>query len=182
MMTLSNGFPPGGDRSSASEFRSIVEAHSKTVRRRLRRLRVPESDLHDMSQEVFLVVLRKLDNGHERNSLSSLINGICVRVASSYHRYNRRRATIDDDHPFDVAPNGEASFEDHLHQRLLWSRVSRVLHELGDAQRTIVILHDLDESAMSQVAEVVGCPVQTAYSRLRAAHKTMRLLCRRTGL
>jgi len=178
-MTLSNGFRP--DRSSESEFRSIVEAHAKTVRRRLRRLRVPERDLHDMSQEVFLVVHRKLDNGHDRNSLSSLVNGVCVRVASSYHRsaYNRRCAKLDDA-PLEAEPNGETSLEEELHARLLWHRVFGVLRDLDDDQRKIVILHDLDESAMSRVAEAVGCPLQTAYSRLRAAYKTMRLLCRQT--
>src|SRR5690348_4714615 len=120
-MTLTNGFPPGGDRSSASEFRAIVAAHAKTVRCRLRRLRVPERDLHDMSQEVFLVVHRKLDGGHDRNSLSSLVNGVCVRIASSYHRaaYNRKRATIDEPW-FEVEPTGEASLEDQLHEHLLW--------------------------------------------------------------
>jgi RNA polymerase sigma-70 factor, ECF subfamily len=176
-MTLSNAFPAGGYPSSASEFRSIVEAHAKTVRRRLRRLRVPECDLYDMSQEVFLVVHRKLDDGHDRNSLPALVNGVCVRVASTYHRnaYNRRRAN---DHPPDLEPNGEANLEDQLHERLLWNRLSDALHELDDAQRTIVILHDLDESAMSKVAEVVGCPLQTAYSRRRAAYKSMRQLCR----
>jgi RNA polymerase sigma-70 factor (ECF subfamily) len=54
------------------------------------------------------------------------------------------------------------------------------LRELDDDQRKIVILHDLDESAMSRVAEAVGCPLQTAYSRLRAAYRTMRLRCRLT--
>jgi len=39
-------------------------------------------------------------------------------------------------------------------------------------------LHDLDESAMSRVAKTVGCPLQTAYSRRRAAYKVMRLRCR----
>jgi RNA polymerase sigma-70 factor (ECF subfamily) len=180
-MTLSNGFRPGAHRASESEFRSIVAAHAKTVRRRLRRLRVPERDLHDMSQEVFLVVHRKLDGGHDRNSLSSLVNGVCVRVASSYHRlaYNRRRMKLDDA-PLECEPNGEPSLEDELHARALWNRVFEVLRDLDDDQRRIVILHDLDESAMSRVAEAVGCPLQTAYSRLRAAYRTMRLRCRHT--
>jgi RNA polymerase sigma-70 factor (ECF subfamily) len=177
-MTLSNGFRPDGDRASESEFRSIVAAHAKTVRRRLRRLRVPERDLHDMSQEVFLVVHRKLDSGHDRNSLSSLVNSVCVRVASSYHRcaFNRRRAKRDSG-VFEIEPV-DTSLEEQLHERHLWNRVSGALRELDDDQREIVILHDLAESAMSEVAETVGCPLQTAYSRLRAAYKTMRSRCR----
>jgi RNA polymerase sigma-70 factor (ECF subfamily) len=177
-MALSNGFRPDGDRASESEFRSIVAAHAKTVRRRLRRLRVPERDLHDMSQEVFLVVHRKLDAGHDRSSLASLVNGVCVRVASTYHRsaYNRRRAKLDDQ-SFEHQALAASSPEDELHERRQWMRVSGAIHELDDVQRRIVILHDLDESAMSYVAEAVGCPLQTAYSRLRAAYKTMRTRC-----
>ncbi len=169
-----------GDASSESEFRTIVEAQAKMVRRRLRRLRVPERDLYDMSQEVFLVVHRKLRNGDDRSSLPSLVNGVCVRIASAYHRlaYNRLRARIEA--PFEV-DSGDASPEDQLHERRLWNRLSGALGELDRDLRDIVVRHDLDESAMSEVAEAVGCPLQTAYSRRRAAYKTMRLICRRSG-
>jgi len=33
----------------------------------------------------------------------------------------------------------------------------------------VFVLFELEEVAMAEVAEIVGCPLQTAYSRLHAA-------------
>jgi RNA polymerase sigma-70 factor (ECF subfamily) len=179
-MAIAGGAPLIDHRSAESTFRRVVEAHARVVRRRLRRLRVPERDLFDMSQEVFMVVHRKLERGADHASLPALINGVCVRVASAYHRcaYNRRCAPSHDrsshaGRDFDPSP------EDQLHRRRLWALVSGSIRELDDDQRAIVVMHDLDESAMSDVAQILGCPLQTAYSRRRAAFKTMQLLCER---
>jgi RNA polymerase sigma-70 factor (ECF subfamily) len=37
----------------------------------------------------------------------------------------------------------------------------------------VVVLYDLEELPMSKVADIVGCPLQTACSRLHAGRKQM---------
>ena len=47
---------------------------------------------------------------------------------------------------------------------------SRLVGDASDAdKRAVFVLYELEELAMAEVAEAIGCPLQTAYSRLHAA-------------
>ena len=49
--------------------------------------------------------------------------------------------------------------------RLLW----RLLGELGPPKREVFVLAELEEMTVPEIAEAIGVPLNTAYSRLRAA-------------
>ena len=48
-------------------------------------------------------------------------------------------------------------------------RSRTLLAGLDDEKRRIVVLHELEGLSMSKIAGALGCPLQTAYSRLHAA-------------
>ena len=50
-------------------------------------------------------------------------------------------------------------------------RLNRVLAELDDDKRAVFVLFDIEGMPMEDVAEIAGCPLQTAYSRLYAARR-----------
>jgi RNA polymerase sigma-70 factor (ECF subfamily) len=66
--------------------------------------------------------------------------------------------------------------------RRIRTEIASLLGRLDDEKRTVFVLYELEELSMSQVAGVVGCPLQTAYSRLHAARKAMRALVQRNRL
>src|SRR6188472_4434348 len=78
--------PPTAD---LREFEAAYRAHFAFAWRSLRRLGVPERDLPDATQEVFLVVHKKLPDFDARSRLSTWVYAICLRVASD----RRRRAS-----------------------------------------------------------------------------------------
>ncbi len=49
--------------------------------------------------------------------------------------------------------------------KLLW----RLLGELDERKREVLILAELEEMTAPEIAEAIGIPLNTAYSRLRAA-------------
>ena len=51
--------------------------------------------------------------------------------------------------------------------RLLW----RLLGELGPLKREVFVLAELEEMTMPEIAEAIGVPLNTAYSRLRVARQ-----------
>jgi RNA polymerase sigma-70 factor (ECF subfamily) len=51
--------------------------------------------------------------------------------------------------------------------RLLW----RLLGELGPLKREVFVLSELEEMTMPEIAEAIGVPLNTAYSRLRVARE-----------
>jgi RNA polymerase sigma-70 factor (ECF subfamily) len=60
--------------------------------------------------------------------------------------------------------------------------VEALLAKLDDEKRTIFVLYELEGLTMAEVAGAVGCPLQTAYSRLHAARRAVKVLLLRSRL
>ena len=138
----------------------------------LGRLGVPKPDVADVCQEVFLIVHRRLpDYDEERATLRAWIYGICVRAAADYRKRAYRR------HERVGVPVLElvASPEQHreLELRRARARLQAVLSNLDAGKREVFVLYELEELAMPEVAKILECPLQTAYSRLHAARKAV---------
>jgi RNA polymerase sigma-70 factor (ECF subfamily) len=153
-------------------FRQIFDAHAAAVGRTLRYLGVAESDLHDAAQEVFVVVDRRYVEFEGRARLGTWIRQICVRVAFAYRRRQRRRREEV------VAQPPERSVEADQHteierrdQRQL---LTRLLDTLDEDHRAIIVLHEIEGLPMREVAEAIGCPLPTAYSRCKAGLDKLR--------
>lgn len=146
---------------------AVFREHGPFVWRVLRRLGVPESDTADVCQEVFVVIHRRRADFEGRSSIRTWIYGICVRAASDYRRrVRRRREDITDAVPEQVVdPQGERALMMRDAQRTL----DRVLDALDEDKRAVFVLYEIEQLTMTDVATAVGCPLQTAYSRLHAA-------------
>src|SRR6478735_11926038 len=72
-----------------ARFEALYREHFAFVWRSLRRLGVPERDLGDATQEVFLVVHRKLGKLDLEHSIAGYVYAVCLRIAS-----NRRRSAV----------------------------------------------------------------------------------------
>ena len=151
---------------------AIFRAHAPYVWRALRRLGVTEADAEDVCQEVFVVVHRRLDSFHGGSSVRTWLYGICVRAASDYRKrmQRRRESPAGDDLPdVDTPPLQERDLE----RRQARDRLDAALDTLDDAKRAVFVLYEIEGLLMPEVAEAVGCPLQTAYSRLHAARKVV---------
>jgi RNA polymerase sigma-70 factor (ECF subfamily) len=122
-------------------------------------------------QEVFIVVHRKLPEFEGRSTVQTWIYGICLRTASDYRRraYFRRESAVADVPEKVVQPMQEEG----LAQKQASERLAQLLDQLDEAKRQVFVLYEIEELEMKQVADIVGCPLQTAYSRLRAARKLL---------
>jgi RNA polymerase sigma-70 factor, ECF subfamily len=151
----------------ATPLRQLFEEHAPFVCRSLRRLGVPEADLDDALQEVFLVVHRRIADYEDRGRLRAWLYTICAHVVrAERRRHRRRRETLTPDPPEAVSGlDPQRSAEDA--QSLALGK--RVLAQLKPELRDVFVLYELEELPMREVAEALGCPLQTAYSRLHAA-------------
>jgi RNA polymerase sigma-70 factor (ECF subfamily) len=67
----------------------------------------------------------------------------------------------------------DASQFDHVARGQLRHTLETLLDRLDADKRAVIVLFEIEELSMKEVAEVLGCPVQTAYSRLHAARKIL---------
>lgn len=150
-----------------SPLTQIVRDHGPYVWRVLRRLGVSESDVDDVCQEVFLVVHRKLGEFAGNSALRTWIYGIAIRTASDHRKRAYRR------HEVATAEMPEAPGSDDPHRTLQLRQARTMLDQLIGAldedKRAVYVLFEIEQLAMHEVAAALGCPLQTAYSRLHAA-------------
>lgn len=156
----------------AGDLAQIFRAHAPFVWRVLRRLGVREADVEDVAQEVFVVVHRRLPDFEGRSSVQTWVYGICVRVASDHRRrahVRREEATSRPPERVGSAPQGK-----ELEAREARAILDAALGTLDEAKRAVLVLYEIEEVPMKEVAEALGCPLQTAYSRLAAARRELR--------
>jgi RNA polymerase sigma-70 factor (ECF subfamily) len=152
------------------ELADVFDAHAAYVGRALRCLGVGERELPDAVQEVFVVVARKLGGFERRASIRTWLYAICLRQAMRVRRTAARRREDTVAEP-PVEPVAAGAQEDAIEHRRKLEVALSILDGLDDMKRTVFVLYEVEQLPMSEVAEVVGCPIQTAYSRLYAARR-----------
>jgi RNA polymerase sigma-70 factor (ECF subfamily) len=147
--------------------RQVAEHGARFVPQTLRYLGVPAQAVLDATQDVFVVALRRLHDFEGRSSLTTWLYGICLRVAHDFRRKQRRsRESLVESLPDIVTP---APQEAQL-QCADWQReLGSLLDQLDESQRAVFVLYEIQRLSMKEVAEAVGCPVQTAYFRHKSA-------------
>lgn len=158
---------PPARRAASTERFVAFEQYGNLVCRFLRRLGVREADLDDMVQEVFLVVARREADYDEQGRGRAWMYSICRRIAFSQRRkYARSREKLTD-----VAPEPAIVATQHacVEDRESLELGMRMLTLLPDSEREIFLLYEVEDLTMAEVARLVGCPLQTAYSRLHRA-------------
>ncbi|OJY27764.1 MAG: hypothetical protein BGO98_41650 [Myxococcales bacterium 68-20] len=149
--------------------RELFDGYAPFIWRTLKYQGVAERDLDDITQEVFLIIFRKVDELDSPPSMRPWIYGICVRVASDYRKRARHRhEVLVSDAPestTEATPSSEA-------ERVAAKRqLTEMIQRLDEDKRAVLVLHEIENIPMNEVALIVDCPVKTAYSRLAAARK-----------
>jgi RNA polymerase sigma-70 factor (ECF subfamily) len=165
LVATDEGARPDGDE----ECFQVYQRELDYLLGSLRRLGVPYRDIEDVVHEVFLVMHRRWHDYDRTRPLRPWLFGIAFRVASAHRRKHTREVMSDS---FDVEDSG-ARPDDAVAagetRRLLLQALARVPLE----RRAVLVMHDVDEVAMREIAGQLGIPLFTAYSRLRKARKEL---------
>lgn len=163
--------------ATKSEPQSPGQAYQQyfeVVWRNLRRLGVAESAVEDAAQDVFVVVYRRWAEFEGRSSLKTWVIGICLHVAKQYLRRGARAAREQQDIDENQAAPGDAAHT--LEQRQAVQQLMSTLDQMNEAQRTILVLVELEELTVAEAAEAMKIPASTAYKRLLQAHRVFEQL------
>jgi RNA polymerase sigma-70 factor (ECF subfamily) len=140
----------------------------------LRRLSVAESEIEDLAQEVFLVLHRNWAGYDASRPIRPYLFGIAFRITSNQRRRIRElpSASVDLE---DSSPRPDQV----LQAKQTRAVVLRALDRVPLVRRAILLMHDLDEVPMHDIASELSIPLFTAYSRLRKARKEFERAVRR---
>ena len=135
--------------------------------------------MYDLVQEVFIWIHAKLATLERPEALRSWIYSIVRRTVSTHRRAQRARTQAGLGLGTTVSVGELASSEptplDETEKRadvaLLW----RLLDELDAQKREVFKLIELEELSVPEAAEILDIPLNTAYSRLRAARQAFEM-------
>jgi RNA polymerase sigma-70 factor (ECF subfamily) len=160
----------GDEETDSPDLATIHAEHAAFVWLSLQRLGVRDADIEDSLQEVFVVVHRRLHTFDDSSRLTTWLFGICLRVAASY----RRRAYFRKEQPTGDVPEQatpEEGPEEAVLAREAQARLRAVLDTMDLAERALFVMFEIDEMPCEHIADILGVPLGTVYSRLHAARK-----------
>lgn len=156
---------------AGSEVAQIYERHAGFVWASLQRLGVRDPDLDDVLQEVFVVVHQKIATFDGTSKMTTWLFGISLRVASAYRRRGfRRKETFVAETPEEPS-DASSSPEEAMAAAESRLRLAALLDELDLEKRAVFVMFEIDELSCEEIAQIVGVPVGTVYSRLHSARK-----------
>jgi len=167
------------DGRPALELDAIYREHSAAVSKWVRRLWGPGTssgivDVEDLLHEVFLVVQRRLTSFRGDSALTTWLYGITVLVVNGRRRkeswrrllWRRAEPELQLEHEPEQ-PAVQADFERAEASRLVYA----VLNDLGERDRTLLILFELERLPGAEIAAILNLSepnVWVALTRARA--------------
>jgi len=118
----------------------------------------------DVTQEVFLIIYRKLrwlEN-------PQLFRAWAYRIASreAFKRLKRERRWAEQIRDEEILEKISAAETEEIYEPELIEKLPTLISEVSPASRAVLILHYLDEMPLSEVAEILDISTGTVKSRL----------------
>jgi RNA polymerase sigma-70 factor (ECF subfamily) len=158
----------GGTKKPADH--SCLEAFQREfdyLIRTLRRLGVSPNDVEDLAHEVFLILHQSWAKYDPERPFRAYLFGIAFRVACNYVRKRKREIlyAVMETSDYGLQPDQK------LESSQVRTLVLRALKQVPMQRRAVLIMHDIDNLPMTEIATNLSIYRFTGYSRLRKARK-----------
>jgi len=182
------GRPPPAERSQPGPPltpEQIFRAYAPRVYTLARRLLGNEADAEDITQDVFVQVLRKLSTFRGEAAFPTWLYRVTVNSALAYRRKRalRERPRVPHDPLADFRADGS-----HLAPVRRWAAdpeklavahethqlIEAAIAQLPESYRDVFVLADVEEWSNPEIAEILGLSVSAVKSRLHRARLLMR--------
>ncbi len=128
----------------------------------------------DLFQDTFIKVIDKLKQGKykEEGKFKPWVMRIAYNICIDNYRKTKRspkKVNPKDFDIFDIIPMQEESPEDRMIESQSKSKVRKLLDELPENQREVVLLRHYYDFSFKEIAELCGISINTALGRMRYA-------------
>jgi RNA polymerase sigma-70 factor (ECF subfamily) len=153
-------------------FSQLYDRHLTMVYKRVAYL-IPENDIEDVIQEVFIAMIRSLKTFKGDSKFSTWLRVITNRQIANYYRKNQK--TLKDDHldqDDSRLSNKATPTTRETQDRRIY--IQQTLMEVPDHYREILLLRFVDGLKFQEIAELQGKSLDAVKSVFRRAIEAMR--------
>lgn len=155
-------------RGDLDAFAALVRAHQRRAYAVARAIVLTHEDAEDAVQEGFLHAFRALDRFLPDQAFGAWLHRI---VANAALDITRRKKVRDAE---TLAESIASPFRDPAESDELRRRLRQALATLGERQRAVIVLHDIEGFKHAEIGRMLGIPEGTARSDLHHARARLR--------
>jgi RNA polymerase sigma-70 factor, ECF subfamily len=167
-------------RQSDARLRVLVERHLDLASRIIRNLGIPDCDVDDLLQQAFSITADRIGDISAGKERAFLIQ-TAIRLAAGARRARALSREIPTGELPDVS-DGRPSPEQLSDQARTLRMLDGVLADMDLDLRSVLILYEVEEMTMAEIAAVLQIPPGTVASRLRRAREEFLSRVRPLGL
>jgi RNA polymerase sigma-70 factor (ECF subfamily) len=170
---------PTGSAPAARTFDALYRAHASKVMRWASRLGGPQIDAEDVTQEVFLVVHRRLDTLQPDVKPTTWIFAITANVVRAHRRRSYLSRLMRKLNPHDFLPFAAPvpTPLETVEQRRASAVIYRILNRMSEIHRRAFVLFEIEGMSTDEIADLMGTtPVATRVRLHRARAEFFRRL------
>ena len=151
-------------------FDSLYHRHVRSVYNRVR-YTVPETDVEDVTQEVFIAALKSLSSFRGEAKFSTWLRTLTNnKVAEYYRRQSRKKETMQVD-LVHAERRGDRSSVSSLEDRIT---LRRALNKLPEQYREVILLRFAEAMQFNEIAEYLEQNPEATKSLFRRAMSALR--------
>lgn len=156
-----------GDRRAE---RRLFDEHVDRVYRLAFRMTGRAALAEECTQEAFVRAFDRLDQFREEAAFGTWLHSIAVSVIHTEMR--REKRMNDREQPLDAGP--AHSLDPRAPQPDLRRDLERAIEGLGEGQRTVFVMHEIEGFTHREIAEALGVAEGTSKARLSRAREELR--------
>ena len=158
----------------------LVERHYGALMGYLYRLAGGDRLLaEDITQEVFLQVIRAIQQYQYPRPFKPWLYAIATNLARNHYNRPDTRRTLSSDRLLWERPASATAAEDAILENDEAQQVAALLMALPDHQREVVVLRYYQALSLAEIADALGIPVGTVKSRLSLGLSRLRTMMER---
>jgi len=164
---------------SEHAFEKLVDKYKSRVYTTIYLIVKDQAIAEDLLQDVFVKVVQTInsDGYNEEGKFQPWLMRIAHNLAIDYFRKTKRYPTIvmeDGENLFNTLKFAENNIEDHKVKEDTLELVRRLIDELPESQKQVLIMRHYMDMSFQEIAEQTGVSINTALGRMRYALINMR--------
>jgi RNA polymerase sigma factor (sigma-70 family) len=156
-------------------FRRLIKLHERLVSHMIGRIVKSESDIEELSQDVFLKVYEKLGEFSFQSRLSTWIATIAYRHAINHARKRKLEySNIPEEETFTKRFINEEHPQAILEDDDMDQYVMKLIDELPEQYRTVLTLYHVSSMSYEEICQVMNMPEGTVKNYLFRARTLLK--------
>jgi RNA polymerase sigma-70 factor (ECF subfamily) len=162
----------------ATAFKELYKTYHRRVYSHCLRMTRNATEAEDLTQDVFVQLIRKLNTFRGEASFATWLHRLTVNVVLMHFRkpaFRMEQTTDSGDVPARVVAGTDNPSRMSLIDQI---SLDRAIQQLAPGYRAVFILHDVEGYEHEQIGKILGCAVGTSKSQLHKARMKLRRLLR----